>query len=522
MAEPIILDTNILADISRGNKAVADALNRYVKSGTPVYISSAAYEELVTRAKTPQLGGQYREMLSDLRIQIAPSGAMAERVNFYADNIQHTPAPGKPGQIREYDRKNDPSKPGDAFVVAQTKALNGMLWTVDEVLIKRVKGAPSQFGVKLAPECDSIKGISGLEDPVRGRALLGLSPKAIGSNGMLLPTATVGSTAGAYTIPTTGGGGKTGAGGGGGSRAEGTTAYVGIPDNTIPDSGGPSARGEAIVGGIQLAFEGVNFLLNLINDHIQKQKVTEALDRVRPAIAKARTDHPRTGVLLLFYYSQIQAPEESIIKPGAVFHDIKWGKGATRDEALQDAFSTPTISTGTGRNERSFSQEVWLPPVQKSVITTAKCPFPPVAIGRFFLGNSNKAKFQLVEFNVVSGFDDVFEKYIELPNNTNTEFAILKPPTEVFWFNTNGRQKVGVPLKPAKTANGNDIMVVDLDPYSPFHAAAAMCFPVDDWAEEVFSTVSETDGSRILAWSCINFSMIRWVRAENIHLLRFL
>jgi predicted nucleic acid-binding protein len=512
MAEPIIIDTNILTDVSRGNKAVADALNRYVKSGTPVYISRAAYDELVTRAKTPQLGGHYREMLSDMRIQIAPSGAMADRVNFYADNIQHTPAPGKPGQIREYDRKNDPTKPGDAFVVAQTKALNGRLWTLDADVIKR---AP-QFGVKLAPEC-SIGGMSGPEDPVKGRQLLGLNPKAIGANGMVLPAGTIGGTAGVYTVTTTGGGGKTS---GGGGSAGGTVAYVGVPDNTLPNSVGPSARGEAIVGGIQLAFEGVNFALNLINDHIQKQKVTEALNRIRSAIAKERTENPQKGVLLLFYYTQIQAPEESIIKPGAVFQYVIWGKGPTRDEALQDALSTPTISAGTGRSERKFSQEVWLPPLQKPAITTAKCPFPPVAIGRFFLGNSNKAKFQLVEFNIIGGFDDVVEISIDLPNNTNAEFAILKPPTEVSWFNINGRQKVGVPLKTAKTANDNNITVVDLDPYSPFNAAAAMCFPVDEWAEEVFRTARETDGCRVLAH--INFSMIRWVRAKNIHLLRFL
>jgi predicted nucleic acid-binding protein len=55
MAEPIILiDTNILKDISRGNKPMADALNRYVRSGTPVYIARAAYKELITRAPTPR------------------------------------------------------------------------------------------------------------------------------------------------------------------------------------------------------------------------------------------------------------------------------------------------------------------------------------------------------------------------------------------------------------------------------------------------------------------------------------
>lgn len=36
MADPIILDTNILKDVSRGNQAVADALNRYIKAGTRI------------------------------------------------------------------------------------------------------------------------------------------------------------------------------------------------------------------------------------------------------------------------------------------------------------------------------------------------------------------------------------------------------------------------------------------------------------------------------------------------------
>src|SRR5208337_1102508 len=160
-------------------------------------ISLAAYHELVTRAETPQMGGQYREMLSDMRIQIAPSGAMADRINLLADNIQHTPAPGKPGQLREYDRKNDPTKPGDAFVVAQTKALDGRLLTLDADVITR---AP-QFGVKLADECTRIKGLSGPEDPVRGRELLGLNPKPIGANGQVsLHAPTVGGVAGAYTV----------------------------------------------------------------------------------------------------------------------------------------------------------------------------------------------------------------------------------------------------------------------------------------------------------------------------------
>ena len=75
MGDTIILDTNVIADVARGNQRVADSLTRYLKAGTPVYISRAAYDELVTRAKTPQVSGQYREVLADLGIRVAASFA---------------------------------------------------------------------------------------------------------------------------------------------------------------------------------------------------------------------------------------------------------------------------------------------------------------------------------------------------------------------------------------------------------------------------------------------------------------
>jgi predicted nucleic acid-binding protein len=492
VGDTIILDTNVLTHISRGNQPVADALSKYLKSGDQVFISRAAYDELVTRAPTPQMGGQYREMLNDLHIQIAPPGAMADRIQLIADNIELKPAPGKPGQIREYDRTNDPTKPGDAFVAAQTKALNGKLFTLDDKFAKRA----NQLGIQLVPEC-KLPVTAGTEDPNTGRKLLGLNPKTIRANGQV------------QTAPSRGGG------------TAGTFSVEGVADNTLPEFVGPSPKGEAIIGGIQLAFEGINFVLNLINDRIQEQKVEAALQSAKAAIGNARVDNPRLGILLMFYYTQIEAPSESIIKPGAVFHYLDWGLGVTADEARRDATGKPSISQGTGPNERKFFQEVWIPPLQKSSVTTAKCPFPPIAVGQFFLGNSTKAKFQLVDFDLLGGFDDAVERNVDLPKDTNATFAVLKPPSEVYWYNINGRQTVSVPLKDAKTANGNTIKVVDLDPWSPFHAMAAMVFPTDEWCEKVFNMVRPTDNYQQLP-SYVNFNMVRWIRAENIHLLKFL
>jgi predicted nucleic acid-binding protein len=501
MADTIIVDTNVPMDIARGNQRVADALQRYLKAGTPVYISKAAYEELVTRAKTPQLGGQYRELLSDLRVTVADKGAMADRINLIADNIELKPAPGAPGQIREYDRKNDPTKPGDAFVAAQAKAINAKLWTLDTDFAKR---AP-QFGVQLAPEC-SIPGISGIENVDNARQMMGLNPKPIGSNGLPLP-------------PKGGSGG--GSGGGGGGGAAGSYSLEGVADNTVPEVGGPSPKGEAIIGGIQIALEGLNFVLNLINDYVQKNKVNAALEPIKADVARARANNPRMGVAIIFYYTQSEAPEESIIKPGADFQYLIWGVGATSDEAREAALAPGSISRGTGPFERRISQLVWIPPLQPGSITSARCPFPPVAVGRFYLRKSTRAMFQGVSFDVLGGFDDTVETWVNLPEHENAEFAVLNPPTQVYWYNLNGRQAVDVPLKDAKTVNDNTIKVVDLDPWSPFHAQAAMVFPVDDWCEKVFGATNGTVNGALLG-TYINFGMIRWIRPEYIHLLRFL
>jgi hypothetical protein len=486
MADPVLLDKNVITSIARNNKAVAEALLRYLDSGIPVYISRAAYDELVTRARTPKEGDDYARLLKDRGIRTAPSGAsgtITDRGNVYADNIQHEPAPYQP-RLKTFSREDDPTKPGDIFVVAEAKAMKAKLWTLDE----KVKNAAANvYNVELVRECNLGVGTDE-EDVAVARKLLGVDkPPPKGSGG---------GAAGSYSV-------------------------VGVADNSLPEIGGPLPKGEAKIAGIQLAFEGVNFVLNLINDYVQKKKVNDALDKIRPAVARDRAENPRMGVLLLFFYTQYQAPEESIIKPGAAFNYVTWGKGATRDEALQDAFHIRTIGPGTGPNQRAFSREVWIPPLQKSTVTTARCPFRPNAVGRFFLGNSNKARFQLVEFSGPSGFDDVREKSIDLPQGTNADFAVLKPPTQVDVFSGDGLYTTDVPLKDAKTANGKSIKVVDLDPWSPFHAKAAMVFPVDDWTEEVFATVPPTDNYHLLK-AYVNISMIRWIRPENINLLRVL
>ncbi len=481
MGRKLVLDANVVDQINRGNADAADALSKMRRNGDTVYVSQQAYNELVTQPAIPRTGAANKEFLKDANIEIAPAGPMAARVDVYAGNQTKT------GTVLSEE---------DARVAAQAAAIGAEIWSFDRAY-RNNANAVRNLGVKVAPECTQIDLVSGQTpaDYRVGRRLMSFAPIEVSVSGYVTRTGPSGGKGGVYS------------------------ASVGVPEG-LPEVGGPSQRGQAIVGGIVLVLEGINIVLNIINDNIQKKKANDALDKERSAIGQARSSRPTEGILLLFYYTQAD-PGDSIIKPGASFNYMLWGQGATHDEALQDALKTPGISAGTSLYENKFDQEVWIPPLQKPQLTQAKMAFPPVGQARFFLGNSSTAIFQLVKFNTLEGFDDIVEKKLDLPSGRNADFVVLQPPAEIYWFNLNGKQTTKVPLKQATTANDNTITVVDLDPWSPFSAAAAMVFPVDDWAENVFSYIGPTEDAGGTLNNYINFRMIRWVRAENIHLLKF-
>src|SRR5262249_45986148 len=155
MPEPvIIMDANVIFDIGRGNKEAADALTRYLQTGTTVYIAQAAYDEVVTRnAKT---GAGYELLLKDLKISTAPPGSISERIEFQARNMEVPPGnPKQPGgPIKDYARSStnpDGSKtpntnlPGDSFVASQAYANKARLWTLDGKVRDRARALGDQI-----------------------------------------------------------------------------------------------------------------------------------------------------------------------------------------------------------------------------------------------------------------------------------------------------------------------------------------------------------------------------------------
>jgi predicted nucleic acid-binding protein len=507
MGRTILLDANVIDQINRGNSEAADALLRMTRAGDRIYISQQAYNELIVNA-LPRGATANRLLLERLNIQIAPAGPMATRVDVYSRN--QTPA----GTVL--------SEP-DSLVAAQARAINAELWSFDRAF-RTNAAVTNRLGVQVAAESGiPLVGSPGgppaaPADYRVGYRQLGLAPVEITVSGQIVRRGPPGSPPGTPGTPPSNPGGGGGRGGGGSSTSGrgGLTATVGVADNTLPQVGGPSPRGTAIVGGIQLAFQGVNFVLNLINEEIQARRVREALAQVEPQINRERGANPSLGVLLLFFYRQVEAPPESLIRPGAVFTHLETAMGQTRDEAQQNWARQPALRAGAGPNEHIDSQEVWIPPARPADVTALRTPFPVAAVGTFAT-----LKLQDVEWGGITGFDDEGQTKLQLTAGVApAEFVILHPTAVIRWSNGPALMQTDIPLVTRNSANGSSLTVVDLDPWMPGNVSAAMVFPANDATDDLFRQGPATKDNLNQLRGYVNFGKVRWVRPEYIRVLR--
>ncbi|MBR0872105.1 hypothetical protein JQ633_17200 [Bradyrhizobium tropiciagri] len=169
-----IIDTNVFTQIAKGNIQAAEALIKMLRdSGSrPVYVARASYNELVLGSPTQALREGYRAIIDDLGLEVAPAGAMADRVDLYNQNIQYEPGRNQPGRITEYGKGAAKQRPGDAFVAAEAKSLRTELWTLDAPFARRA----ANQGVAIARE-SSIPYVAGVENIGMARRLLKLRPR---------------------------------------------------------------------------------------------------------------------------------------------------------------------------------------------------------------------------------------------------------------------------------------------------------------------------------------------------------
>ncbi|MCI0391507.1 MAG: type II toxin-antitoxin system VapC family toxin [Acidobacteria bacterium] len=502
MSDVILLDANVLDQINRGNNAAANALLSRIQNGDQVYISQQAYNEAIVNA-LPRQSTANRILLERLNINLAPAGDATTRFDTY-------------------DRNATPRVPilseADARVAAQARAIGAQVWSFDGAFRNNGNAVTQRLGVRVAVECQLPLSQGQPQDYRVGHRLLGLPPVEINFSGQIIPRGPAGSPPGAPGSPpanVSGGGGATSRTSGGG-----TVASVGVADNRLPMEGGPSARGTAIIGGIQLAFQGVNFALNRINDHIQAQRVREALAQIEPQINRERAANPSLGALLVIYYHQVEAHPDSAIRPGPVFSHLETATGRSFDEARSNRSNQPSIRPGVGPHEREFTQEVWIPPQRPVGVAALRTPFPPMAIGTFASGTASK--LQNVNWGGVTGFDDEGEVTLRLvAGSPQAEFVILRPPAIINWANGGVSMRTDIPLITRSTADGSDLTVVDLDPWVPFGtASAAMVFPADDATDQLFNQAPATFDNLNQLRRYTNIGKMRWVRPENIRVLR--
>jgi hypothetical protein len=309
--------------------------------------------------------------------------------------------------------------------------------------------------------------------------------------------------------------------GGGGASAgreqevettRGTTAQVGTPDLRGLNVGGPSARGVGIGAGIQLFFMGANFGLNLINDHVQERRAREALAALETSLNATGQRDPSLGLLLVFFYSQIQAPEESLMRPGAVFGHIEYEFGHTRDEAFATWIATPALRQGRSSNVSELTQEIWIPPSAPTSPAFLRTPFPKFGLARFA---PNRTILQRVVWGGVTGFDDLWTT--SLSNAASARFLILSVPHKLWFYNGMIRSDVEIPVEQRAPHSGPAIPSVNLDPQMPgYDVHAAALFPADDDTDELFATTRATGDNLGQLDHYTNFGKVRWARPENL------
>ncbi|MEP7076048.1 MAG: hypothetical protein ABI878_09565 [Acidobacteriota bacterium] len=496
MADPILLDGNVIDEINRGNAQAANALVNMSRNGRTIYITQQAYNEIIVNA-LPRQATANRIVLEKFNINIAPGGAMATRVEVYTQNQTRT------GTVLSLP---------DSLVAAQAKALNAEIWSFDGPF-RTNAAVTNKLGVKVAPECQlSMAAVAGAPNPPAadyrvGHRLLGLPPVTISAGGAInRPPGAAGSPSGSSGAA------------GGGSTGGNTKAVVGVADNSLPFVGGPAPRGTAIVGGIQMAFQGVNFALNLINDYIQGQRVKEALAQIEPSVNNDRATNPNFGVLIIIYFTQWEpATPDSLIQPGPAFSHIETATGLSRDEATQKWQTAPALRSGLARTQKEITQEVWIPPIIPAGPSALKTPFPVHSIATF--APAGVATFQGVVWGGVTGFDDETLRTVKLDPGFSPSFVVLWPRKVLRWYNGGYQVTTDIPLLTQKSSDGTDLTTVDLDPYLWGSASAVPAFPADEATDKLFARVPKTHDNLNLLGVYPNFGKVRWIPPINVKVI---
>jgi hypothetical protein len=328
----------------------------------------------------------------------------------------------------------------------------------------------------------------------------------------------------------------------GGPRTEGgarTTKkidrVVGDPI-TAPMEFGPSANGEAAMGGIVLVLQGINYLLSKINGPIQQRRFEAAWNRRKAAVEQRLNEDPQLGAMIFVYYSSYVTGEASVIDGGMAFQDIQIAYGFTQDEALR-AYRAQDIIVAAGPGNQTGDQ-IWIKPRAPLDIRKLQLPVGTTVagLGTFVPG---KEKMVRVTYRVLGGFDDtaLSREELDVPKGFMPRFYYLWPPKcisyvyngaarqrDVDWTISDDADESFADIDASrKLQKGIPVVKLDSDinPSTWFSegATAAMVWPADNATANLFLKIHSTFDP-VGALGGLGYTMLRWVRPEFIRVLK--
>jgi hypothetical protein len=325
------------------------------------------------------------------------------------------------------------------------------------------------------------------------------------------------------------------------------------PDKVDPVAN-PSQNQKDIVDGHRqratLAFQGVNYVIQAINNHIQQQRMQERWTKLEPSVRQALAEEPTLGALVRVYYyrrQKVAQEKDSPMEHTNAFADIRIAYGMTREDALTN-FEKQAQINAAGAGDVSIDDSMFIPPQLPVDYTKLRTPFQAEGVATFVPGREAFLHLQWAGPNrsFVRRGETKFTAPIKLPEAIR--FLYLTPPSEIdyrenkFRFETQeidwDYQDPGEKAKagsfgyrfPGVPALDTDSLLADPN---MLHAQreknlrlmkqrAVMVFPLNETTAKMFAAVNSLVDNNGELWNIPSFrKSIRFIHPERLRVLRY-
>ena len=168
----VFIDGNVLDQINRGNKAMAQAMLKMKASGTRMVMGESVEKEFITNVSDKQMHSAHQAMVRDFGIEMNPADL-------------HTSAAQRAPYAKELRANLTGIK--DTEVAAEAMAAHAELMTIDVTYRKNPKSVAKIKELRMAPESGTEIVRGNIHwNYAEGRELLDLEPITVGADGSVV------------------------------------------------------------------------------------------------------------------------------------------------------------------------------------------------------------------------------------------------------------------------------------------------------------------------------------------------